>query len=74
MTDLKLGYIGLGNQGAPMAKRDRVVPGGLIVFDDFGAVAGASEVAEQFAAGHGLALQKLPYYAVPAFLVKPAGC
>ena len=35
MTDTapKLGYIGLGNQGAPMAKRLADWPGGLIVFD-----------------------------------------
>jgi 3-hydroxyisobutyrate dehydrogenase-like beta-hydroxyacid dehydrogenase len=31
--DLKLGYIGLGNQGAPMAKRYLDWPGGLTVFD-----------------------------------------
>jgi 3-hydroxyisobutyrate dehydrogenase-like beta-hydroxyacid dehydrogenase len=29
----KLGYIGLGNQGAPMAKRLVEWPGGLVVFD-----------------------------------------
>lgn len=33
MTDVKLGYIGLGNQGAPMAKRLAGWPGGLVVFD-----------------------------------------
>jgi len=33
MTDTKLGYIGLGNMGAPMAKRLIDWPGGLIVFD-----------------------------------------
>ncbi|MEU0494964.1 NAD(P)-dependent oxidoreductase [Mycobacterium sp. NPDC006124] len=33
MTELKLGYIGLGNQGAPMATRLVDWPGGLIVFD-----------------------------------------
>ncbi len=33
MTDVKLGYIGLGNQGAPMAKRLVEWPGGLVVFD-----------------------------------------
>lgn len=33
MSDLKVGYIGLGNQGAPMAKRLAEWPGGLIVFD-----------------------------------------
>lgn len=31
--DLKLGYIGLGNMGAPMAKRLVEWPGGLVVFD-----------------------------------------
>lgn len=33
MSEPKVGYIGLGNQGAPMAKRLAVWPGGLIVFD-----------------------------------------
>src|SRR4051794_41112793 len=33
MTGLKLGYVGLGNQGAPMAKRLVDWPGGLVVFD-----------------------------------------
>lgn len=32
-SEVKLGYIGLGNQGAPMAKRLAEWPGGLIVFD-----------------------------------------
>ena len=32
-SDVKLGYIGLGNQGAPMAKRLTEWPGGLVVFD-----------------------------------------
>ena len=31
--DVTLGYIGLGNQGAPMAKRLVNWPGGLVVFD-----------------------------------------
>jgi 3-hydroxyisobutyrate dehydrogenase-like beta-hydroxyacid dehydrogenase len=31
--ELKLGYIGLGNQGAPMAKRLVDWPGGLVVYD-----------------------------------------
>lgn len=33
MTEPRLGYIGLGNQGAPMAKRLVDWPGGLVVFD-----------------------------------------
>ena len=32
-NDVKLGYIGLGNMGAPMAKRLVDWPGGLMVFD-----------------------------------------
>lgn len=32
-TELRYGYIGLGNMGAPMAKRLTNWPGGLIVFD-----------------------------------------
>ena len=32
-NDVKLGYIGLGNMGAPMAKRLVDWPGGLVVFD-----------------------------------------
>jgi 3-hydroxyisobutyrate dehydrogenase-like beta-hydroxyacid dehydrogenase len=33
MSELRLGYIGLGNQGLPMAKRLADWPGGLVVFD-----------------------------------------
>ena len=33
MSDAKVGYIGLGNQGKPMARRLVDWPGGLIVFD-----------------------------------------
>lgn len=33
MSELKYGYIGLGNMGAPMARRLTGWPGGLIVFD-----------------------------------------
>lgn len=33
MTELTYGYIGLGNMGAPMAKRLTAWPGGLMVFD-----------------------------------------
>ena len=32
-NDVKLGYIGLGNMGAPMAERLVDWPGGVTVFD-----------------------------------------
>jgi hypothetical protein len=47
----------------------RMVPGGHVVFDDYGLVAGATEAADAFAAARGLKLEKLPFYAVPAFIV-----
>lgn len=50
---------------------DRVVPGGLIVIDDYGAVAGATEAVDTFISARRLKLEKLPYYTVPAFIRKP---
>lgn len=48
----------------------RMVKGGLIVFDDYGLVGGATQVADDFAESHGLALHKLPLYTDPAFFVR----
>jgi hypothetical protein len=48
---------------------ERIVPGGLVVFDDYGLVAGATRAADAFVAARGLRLEKLPFYAVPAFVV-----
>ncbi|MBD3756352.1 MAG: class I SAM-dependent methyltransferase [Gammaproteobacteria bacterium] len=50
---------------------DRVVPGGLIVFDDYTAVAGATIAADEFSQKHGLTIEKLPFYSVPSFIRKP---
>ncbi len=50
---------------------DRVVPGGLLVLDDYGTVAGETEAVDSFLAGRGLRLEKLPHYVVPAFVRKP---
>jgi hypothetical protein len=47
----------------------RMVPGGLIAFDDYGLVAGATEVADAFVRDRRAKLEKLPFYAVPAFVV-----
>jgi hypothetical protein len=52
---------------------DRVVPGGLIVVDDYNAVAGATRAIDEFLSrktGGDLAIRKLPYYSVPAFIRK----
>lgn len=50
---------------------ERIVPGGLMVFDDYNAVGGATIAADEFAARSGLTLEKLPHYSVPAFFTIP---
>ncbi|MDJ0979722.1 MAG: TylF/MycF/NovP-related O-methyltransferase [Erythrobacter sp.] len=46
----------------------RMVHGGLIVFDDYGAVDGATRAADAICRQLGAPLAKLPHYQVPAFL------
>jgi hypothetical protein len=54
---------------------DQLVPhmsrGGLILFDDYGMVEGATRAGDEVAARLGLRFEKLPLYAVPAFLRMP---
>ena len=50
---------------------ERVVPGGLIVLDDYNAVAGATDALDTFISQKKLKIQKLPFYHVPAFIKKP---
>ena len=49
---------------------DRVVVGGLIVVDDFGAVSGATDAVEEFAKTRDVNIEKPSFYKVPAFFVK----
>ncbi len=50
---------------------ERVVPGGLIVLDDYNAVAGETVSVDEFVRKHKLKLEKLPFYHVPTFIRKP---
>jgi hypothetical protein len=50
---------------------DRVVPDGLIIFDDYNTVAGESDAVDSFVKNNKLILQKIPYYSSPAFIRKP---
>lgn len=50
---------------------ERVVPGGLIVFDDYNAVVGATTSVDNFSRKHKLKIEKLPFYSVPSFIRKP---
>ncbi|NKB77738.1 MAG: dTDP-6-deoxy-L-hexose 3-O-methyltransferase [Gammaproteobacteria bacterium] len=50
---------------------DRVVPGGLIVLDDYNSVVGETISVDNFLKEHKLKIEKLPFYQVPAFIRKP---
>lgn len=50
---------------------DRVVPNGLIVFDDYNAVEGESDAVDAFLSKRRLRLEKSPHYSIPAFVRKP---
>ena len=50
---------------------DRVVPGGIIVFDDYNSVAGETEAVDEFVALKKIKLQKLHFYNVPTYVRKP---
>ena len=50
---------------------ERVVPGGLIVFDDYNAVAGETISVDHFSRKYKLKIEKLPFYNVPSFIRKP---
>lgn len=50
---------------------DRVVPGGLIVIDDYTSVVGATEAIDDLVLDKGLMIEKLSFHSVPAFIRKP---
>ncbi|WOO43259.1 TylF/MycF/NovP-related O-methyltransferase [Rubellicoccus peritrichatus] len=49
---------------------DRVVTGGLIVFDDYGTVAGETKAIDEFFAGKDVVIEKLPISHIPAYVRK----
>ena len=49
---------------------ERVVPGGLIVFDDYNVAAGETISVDKFLKKHKLKVEKLPFYSVPSFIRK----
>lgn len=52
---------------------DKVVTGGVIIFDDYSSVGGATKAIDDFIADNKLqvTMQKMPYYSVPSYIVKP---
>lgn len=49
----------------------RMVPGGLIVLDDYGTVPGATRAVDEFLIGRNLPIQKLSLAHIPGFIVVP---
>jgi hypothetical protein len=49
---------------------DRVVKGGIIVFDDFGTVAGETKAIDEFFADHDVRIEKLPISHIPSYIKK----
>lgn len=50
---------------------DRVVEGGIVIIDDYNAVAGATNAVDAFCSARGITkIEKTPYYTVPSFIVK----
>lgn len=50
---------------------DRLVPGGLLVLDDYNAVEGETRAVNELLRRESLRVHKLPFYNVPAFVMKP---
>lgn len=52
---------------------DRIVPGGILVLDDYAIVEGATKAVNEFfegKLGNGVALCKLPYADKPTYMIK----
>lgn len=50
---------------------ERMVPGGIIVFDDYATVAGETRAVDEFLANRTLKIEKLPISHIPCFIRKP---
>lgn len=47
-----------------------IVPGGILVIDDYGMVSGATRAVEDFLLADGITFQKLPFTHIPAYVVR----
>lgn len=50
---------------------DRVVPNGLIVFDDYNSVEGETDAVDAFLSKKKLRIEKTSHYAIPSYVKKP---
>ncbi|CEN93514.1 TylF/MycF/NovP-related O-methyltransferase [Paraclostridium sordellii] len=49
---------------------ERMVPGGIIVFDDYGTVKGATDAIDEFSKEKNKKIEKLSLCYIPSFVVK----
>lgn len=49
---------------------NRLVPGGILMLDDYNSVEGETRATDELIEREGLHIEKLPYYNIPAFVVK----
>ena len=49
---------------------DRIVNGGIIMFDDYGTFPGETKAVDEFFADKGLIIEKLPMSHIPSFIIK----
>ncbi|MCT7495711.1 TylF/MycF family methyltransferase [Aliarcobacter cryaerophilus] len=49
---------------------DRIVKGGIIMFDDYGTFPGETKAVDEFFADKGLIIEKLPMSHIPSFIIK----
>jgi hypothetical protein len=50
----------------------RIVPGGILVLDDYGTFPGETDATDMFFAGKGITVERLPWAMTPCFIRKPA--
>ena len=48
----------------------KLVPGGILVLDDYGVIEGETRAVDEFFQTADVSIEKLPYYNIPAFVVK----
>ena len=50
---------------------DRLVPGGILMLDDYNSVEGETKAVDELIERERLSIEKMPYYKIPSFIVKP---
>lgn len=49
---------------------ERIVPGGILMLDDYGTVEGETKAVDDFFAGKNKTIHKPPYYHIPSYIIK----